>query len=244
MHIKRLVLESPSLYVVRYDEDFVSKLDEKTSSYVKSAKIPGTIVCLYENNKHCKKVEKFLSDYTVCIDKVDKRFILKYLHSEFKRLPDDVLEFVSGHSRNYGHARNVATCISYLDRDSISSLSKLELSKMCSFSEESDSIVNEIIRKDINYLLCNVCNGDVEDSYIYAFLSASLELEKVLSTPSSLNYKNYSRFWTIEDSYNLFVHSYDMIKKIRSLSCSPTNCLIYLISLLSFRRIPQFSEVL
>lgn len=237
-HIKKLVPEPNSLYVVRYDDEFISSLDEKTSNYVATAKIPGTVVCIYESPKHAKKVEKYLAGYTVCIDTIDSRFISKYLHSEFPKLPDFVLDFISKHAQNYGHARNVASSLRMLDRDIVADLTDKELRLLCSYSEKNDSIVSAITRRDLHYLLTTAYEQEDPSNVVYSFLSASLDIEKTLSGPNRGNYKT----WTLEDAYNLFVHSYNIMKKIRTLSCDPKNCVVYLVSLLAFVRVPQCAE--
>ena len=50
MSTKHFVPLQPTVYVVRYDDAFITSLNDKTSARIQSIKIIGTIVCLYESD--------------------------------------------------------------------------------------------------------------------------------------------------------------------------------------------------
>ena len=87
MSVRHLVPLKPALYVVRYDESFVSSINEQLASKLKACKIIGTLVCIYSDSKHIAKIDKFLPEYTGQVDAVNPKFIEKYL-MDFK--PDVV----------------------------------------------------------------------------------------------------------------------------------------------------------
>ena len=52
MSVKHLVPLQPKVYVVRYDESFLSTLSPNTEHKIKSYNIIGTLICIYEQQKH------------------------------------------------------------------------------------------------------------------------------------------------------------------------------------------------
>ena len=115
MSTKRIIPLVPSLYVVRYDDSFISYLDSNTSNKIKRCNIIGTVVCLYETSKDENRLEKYIPDYTVSISSVSSRFVFKYLKSDFPSIPDRLVEFSAKYCDNYSHAYNVCKSMSYGD---------------------------------------------------------------------------------------------------------------------------------
>lgn len=81
---KRLIKLQPCLYIVRYDEDFIKSLNDRSENDIRKLNICGTIVLLYENSKQSSKLEKYLPSYTTSVDSVNINFMVKYILSEFK----------------------------------------------------------------------------------------------------------------------------------------------------------------
>ena len=79
---KHLLPLAPQLYIVRYDETFVSSIDAVLAAKIRNLKIIGTIVCLYAQPKHVDKLDKFLPEFVSVVENVNPQFIEKYLHSD------------------------------------------------------------------------------------------------------------------------------------------------------------------
>lgn len=243
MRTKRLIPLAPTLYVVRYDEEFLSSLSDKTSDQIAHTNIIGTIVCLYEQPKHCNKVEKYLPNYTVQIDHINPQFIEKYLRSDFPELPDNFLHLISQYSENYGQAKNIARCMSVLDLPTLSSYTDDELLKLFGrYDISTDSQIRVgIAARNFSYLikLAESYDGPV-DNILYTILSTMIELDKLQTnkyTESPI--RPYVKLWTPEDIYHMFMNTYDCIKSLRSSSgCDPKDRLLYIFSLIQFIRIP------
>ena len=244
---KRLIASDPELYIIRYDEDFISNLDAKLSNKVKSLDIVGTVVCLYESSNSEAKLSKYLPEYTVSIDEVSSTYLLKYLKSEFSSIPDTVLRDVVLLGTNYQDCRNMCYSLSNMSSTVLQNLSKADLAstfgKNTNYTEKlfKDCIMSR------NYFkaLCMVESEDVDaDSRIYAIMSAMIELEKILSgSKISDNYKKYREVWDLRSVYNMFMNCYDQIRKSRYGGTTSKNSLLYLVYLLRFKNIPSVEDL-
>ena len=241
---KHLIPIKPKLYIVRYDDTFVTSLTEAVAKQVKSAKIIGTVVCIYENAKHNAKLDKFLGEYTVMIDKVSPQFIRKYLHNDYPNLPDRLINIAESISANYGHARRICESMSNADVSRIFKLTDSEISKLFGYSDlaTEQEIKRGVAGRNFNYLIQLVDRYDGEvDSLLYAILSTMLELDSNMDNPRrQSDLREFTKRWTREDIYYMFSQTYEVLKKLRSISVAdPKNLLIYLLGLLQFDRIPS-----
>lgn len=247
MTTKHIIPLSPTLYVVRYDETFLSSLSASTQDNIKRMKIVGTIVCIYESDKHSAKLEKYLPDYTVHIDPVDPRFVAKYLKDEFNKLPDTFIQFVASNAINYSNARNIARCASYLDRAVLENAPKADISALFSVckSLSDKELQMHIASRNSTYLLTHIDDyTDSSDNVLYAILRTMIEMEKALSTSyGSSDFRNYNKYWTMEDVYNMFMITYHMLTRSRSVSCDVEEIVVFVVSLLAFAKIPTLEEL-
>ena len=247
MGTKRLIPLETCVYVVRYDEDFINSLSEKSSQKISDAKISGCIVCIYESAKHEAKLQKYLPDWSVSITTVDKKFVRKYLHTDFPKLPDKLIDEISDISETYGHAKNIARLVSHANVNSMFQLSKEDLSKLFGVSTASNEaqIRAGVAAKNFRYLVNAIDNyTDSIDGVIYTILSTMIELEKVLcNSYVQSDISQYANQWTREDIYNMFMHTYSELKRLRSVSQDTYSSLIYLFSLLQFKKIPSLEAM-
>ena len=110
--VKHLFPPKPAVYVVRYDEEFIQSLTDRTQSQIDSLVVPGCIICIYESSKHESKLSKYLPNSTVHINLVDGKFVRRYLHTDFPNLPDRLIDSAAHISNDYGHAKNIARSMS------------------------------------------------------------------------------------------------------------------------------------
>lgn len=244
MTTKRLIPLKPTVYVVRYDEEFVSALDEHMSQKISKANIVGTVVCLYEQQKHVTKLSKFLPDYTVSVDTVNSQFVRKYLQQDFPGLADNFINIAIDASKSYGQAKNICRSMSMIPSTELYKVPKSELVRLLGYIDVSSDaqIKAGIASRNFKYLL-DVAEKyqDDEDRILYAILSTMVEMDKLLdNTYAQSDLRQYVKQWSREDIYYMFMNTYQELKKLRSLSASdPMNSVIYLFGLLQFSKIPS-----
>lgn len=244
MKTKRILPLSPAVYVVRYDEDFISTLNDKTQEELLTCKVIGTIVCIYDQPKHASKLSKYLPDLTVSIDSVNSHYVEKYLHSDFPDLNDRFIKLSVNSSSDYNQAKNICRCMINGPIDEMYKLSDDELVKIFGYEDKSSENILKlgIASKDFNFL-CNQLDefdGEVQ-SIFYTILSTMIEIDKCMDSRNiQSDIKKYINIWTREDIYFMFMNTYDMLIKCRSWSISNTkDCILYLFGLLKFNRIPS-----
>ena len=244
MKTKHIIPLSPAVYVVRYDDQFVSSLNNKSQEYIDSINIVGTIICIYESPKQISKLSKYLSNYTVSIDKVDSKFVNKYLHEDFPRMPDNYIKYALEISTDYNQAYNICNCLSYLSNEELYKLSRNDIYNIFGYkyiAKESDIKIG-IASKNFKFLSKLLEEyGDSADSIVYMIMSTMIELDKLLNNKYSDSIlRPYINNWSRPDIYYMFKHSYNELKKLRRLSISdPMNSVIYLFGLLQFSSIPS-----
>lgn len=243
MSTKHFVPLQPTVYVVRYDDSFVSTLNDKTSARIRNTNIIGTIVCLYESSKHTTKVEKYLGDYTVHIDKVNANFVKKYLRRDFPNLSDVCIDAAVESCVDWYEAESMCNCMMFDDPDHLRQMSKQDLKIAFGKAQElDDKVIKPIIAsKNFNKLLYLIekKQGE-EDSILYSILSTMLELEKISHNKyTESNLRPYLKNWPLKDIYNMFMQTFQQLKYMRSISPNPQNTLIYLITIMQFSEIPS-----
>lgn len=242
MSTKHIIPLKPALYICRYDENLVSTLTEVVASKIKSLKIIGTAVCLYENEKHLAKLDKFLPNYTVRIDAVSLQFKVKYLHTDFPHLPDKLINLAAQYANDYNDAQNMCACMSAVAPEELFALPDKAIMKLFGKLDISteDQIKVGIASRNFTYLNQLIQNYTEVDGVYYTILSTMLELDKITSnTQASSNLREYAKRWTKEDIYNMFMNTYEELKKSRTYSTDISNSLIYLFSLLKFQTVPS-----
>lgn len=242
MSTKHFVPLQPTVYVVRYDDSFIATLNDKTSSRIRNTTIVGTIVCIYESSKHTTKIEKYLGDYTVHIDKVNSVFVKKYLKRDFPKLNDTCIDAAVESCVDWYEAESMCRNLMFDDPKHLDSMTKRDVKIAFGKEQELDdkAIKPIIASRNFNKLLYLVDKKQgEEDSLLYSILSTMLELEKIKGnnyTESTL--RPYLDNWKLKDIYNMFMQTYQQLKYLRSISPNPQNVLLYLITLMQFDEIP------
>lgn len=245
---KHIIPLKPSVYVVRYDETFISELNEALATKVQKLKFSGTIVFLYELPKHINKMDKYFPNSTVLIDSVGPTFIAKYLHTEFPSLPDRLINLAVNHGDNYNMSRNMCRCMTHVPVESLYALTDEQVAALfgCTDASTEAQVKRGIAYRNFDYLLNALENYDEDiDRIMYAILQTLIELDKVLhNSRTNSDLKDCAKYWTREDVYYMFVHTYQELKQSRSVSSyNMKDRLIYLFSLLRFKPIPSFEVI-
>ena len=248
MSTKQVVPLPPKLYIVRYDDEFASKLDDKLAKRLTSLKIKGTVILIYQNTKYASKLDKYLGEYCVEINQVSEKFIRSYLSNDFPNIPQNLIGTVAKMTTDYGQAQNVCICLSKLNQTQLNDISAEEVRSLFGRSAASTDtdLKKGIAAKNFAYLI-NVIDRYQEDPdrILYAILSTMIELDKVKSSKYSDSIlKEYSKYWTAPDIYYMFNHTYKELKKLRSYSTADaTSHVMYLISLLNYPNIPSLEDM-
>lgn len=244
LSVKHLIPVPPTLYIIRYDEAFVSALDAKLAQKIKNLKVNGTIFCIYSEMKHINKLDKFLPEFTCVIDAVNPKFIEKYLHGDFPKLDDRSIQIATRCSTSYGHARTICQSMQYADPTTLAGMSEKSLWRLFGCDDSASEVD---IRKAIasrNFVtavnLLESYEGNL-DNLVYTLLQTMIDLEKTItSSYSNTDLKDYSKYWKLQDIYYMFMHGYAELEKLRSnTSTDIKSSLIYLFGLFTFKNVPS-----
>ena len=244
LSVKHIVPLKPTLYIVRYDENFVSSVNTQLVQKINSLKFKGTIFCIYSEPKHIEKLNKFFPDNTGVIEPVNIKFVEKYLHSDFPNINPRYIQIASKAATSYGHARILCKSMMKCDERLLSAMSDKAIAK--SFGCETLASESDF-QKAIASRNFNICCKLVEtyegnlDNIVYTILQTMIEMEKVLTSKySTSELKDYGKLWKLEDVYNMFMNAYSELEKLRSnTSTDISSSLIYLFGLFTFKDIPS-----
>lgn len=242
--VTHIIAPKPQLYVIRYDEKFVSSLNAAIASKIKSLKISGTVVCLYEDPKQIEKIDKFLPDYVAVIENINPQFIEKYLHQDFPKLDDRSIHVATVASSSYGHARNICKSMIHASPEQLAAMTESQLAFLfgCNQSVAEDQFKKYIAAKNFPALMkmLDSFEGDF-DSLLYVILQTMIDLEKIMSSKySDSELKDFLKLWTVQDIYYMFMNTYEKLQELRSnTSADSKSSLIYLFGLLPFQHIPS-----
>lgn len=245
MRTKHLVPLKPKLYIVRYDEDFISKLNAKSSDEIANCKIIGTIVCIYESTKHQNKCDKYLSEYTVVFEKVNNHFLKNYLVKDFPNLPTEYIDYVLSFKDDYMGAWNICNSLSNLRSRRCSDLELYSTFK--SVSTATDIKFRKFFASKhyggCKYIIDNY-PGQL-DTLFYTILNTLIELDKITDSKyGESDIRGYEDLWTKSDIFYMFLHTYEEIKRSRKYSTySTANGLLYIVSLLLFSSVPTLEAL-
>lgn len=244
MTTKRLIPLQPSLYVVRYDESFISSVNDKSAARVAAMNIIGTVVCLYQDPNHTHKCDKYLTDYTVEFTAVSPAFVKQYLTADFPGLPSSLIDLAINMNPSYQAAKNICYSMSVVNNSSISNTPVTTVTYMfgCNTQSCEDDLKIGIASRNFGYIVSvlDTYQADLSTVY-YTILSTMLELEKVLTCRWKLSagLAKYKDRWDVASIYHMFMHTYAELQKVRSFaSFNVYGSIIYLISLLQFSSIP------
>lgn len=244
LSVKHIIPLKPSLYVVRYDESFVSAINAQMIQKIRSLKFNGSIFCIYSDPKHVSKIDKFLPENTCSVEPVDMKYISKYLHSDFPKLDDRCIRIASSYANSYGHARTLCVSMSNADPSTLARMSEYAVAKMlgCETTCMESDIQKAVAGRNFVAASTLIENyeGDL-DSLVYTILQTMIELEKILSSKySDSPLKDFAKLWKVQDVYYMFMNTYSELTKLRSnTSTDIKSSLIYLFGLMTFRDVPS-----
>ena len=242
MRTKHFIPLVPTIYIVRYDDTFISSLSDTTVKLISSTKIIGTVVCIYDDDKQLQKLDKFLPDYTVSIGTVSSQYIEKYLKEDFPMIPENCIKAVVSCCKDYSSATNICNELKNIDSLTLRTLQPQHIRK--SVYIQDDNVSNKV-KKCIASRNYDVIVKAIEsypttlDNFLYDMLSTMLDLEKLQCVKSDSDLTPYIKRWKINDIYNMFNWTYRVLTEVRTTSVDPVERIMFLISLMSFEDIPE-----
>lgn len=241
---KQLLPLSPKLYIVRYDDEFISNLSEKYAKQFMKLRIRGTLVCIYEASKAISKCNKYFPDNTISFDIINPTFVKQYLSEDFKQLSSGVISKIVKSHPDYMGAYNVCLGINTLTETEISGISEAEWVDVLGDTLSSSELQLRQAFASRNLYAClhllEAYTSDKNQIY-YTWMAAMLELEKLIVYPrQKSDLSQYVKLWDIQSVCNMFRHIYNELKTSRSsISYNIDDRLQYIALLLQYNPIPQ-----
>lgn len=248
LSVKHIVPIPPCVYLVRYDETFVSSISAAIVQKIKLLKFQGSVVCIYDEAKHITKLDKFMPDCTAIVEPVNLKFVENYLHSDFPNLDDRSIKIATKCSSSYGHARTICKSMSNADPTILARMSEKDLERLFGCSDIStESEFRKAIASRNFVSACKIIDnyeGSL-DNVVYTVLQTMIEIEKVLTSKyASSDLRDYAKFWKLQDIYHMFMNAYGELDKLRSNTSTDVRCsLIYLFGLFTFKDIPSVEQL-
>lgn len=240
--IKRLMPLIPKLYIVRYDADWVSSLNDRTKDEIERVNITGTVVLVYEDKKQCDKINKYLPDYCVSFDKVSTSLIIKYLSTDYPQIPESIIKYIAENTVDYFRCDNICQQLLELSANEMQSLSDADLADLFYISSDySETKLKSAVKsRNAQFLLRYISSGTDLQNFPYTILSALLDIEKEISG----RFKKVDKsLWTFDDIFNYYNLTYHTLMRIRSERIDVSNILSTLVMLLRYSPIPNLEDV-
>lgn len=214
----QLIPLEPTLYLIRYDADFIKSLDDTSEFTIDGMDYEGTIIVMYESEQDFKKCEKFIPNYTVRIDPVSYDFMRKYLRSDFPDLDGQRIETALKVGHSYIGAYMACQSLSNLDSSYVNA-DAVGRSISQDAKTNAEQFKNGVAARDFKYAV-SALESSESDPYqlVYAVLSTMLEIEKCLDNPKSKSWcSKYASGWTKYDVITVFQNAYAVLKDSRLL---------------------------
>ena len=228
---KPLFIDHNKLYLVRYDKQFISSLNNNLKPH-------GLIIGLYEDEKDESKLDKYFPDKVIRFNLMSKEVEANHLYQHFENLPSTYISASVNMSSNYYQAYNICKTMTFMkDLD----LSQSELFSLFGYdilsNEENFKI--SVAAKNFRSCIKEVDRFDGLDlsTFHYAMLSVFLDIAKCKykSNPNSYIYQ-YVKKWNIEELNYLYNETINQIEKLRNYSnYDPYISIVYLLGLLNFK---------
>jgi len=247
MSVRHIIPLESQVYIIRYDEAFLSSLKETTLTTIKRLKIIGTVVMIYHDNKALTKCDKFLSEYTISFDTVAATYVRNYLKQDYPELNDKLLDFALKSRPGYKGAQILAGLLSHIP-DSMLQNCYDDLLQSSFFVEQSSAeehIKIGLASKNFKYLIqvLEIYSGDIEN-LLYTLLNSLVELDRLLVKKySESSLRPYVSYWTKQDIHNMYMIVFNSLENLRTISSDVESQLVYLFGILQYKEIPSLNMI-
>ena len=233
---KSLIPRPNKVYIVRYDKEFLSKI----STELLKIKIPGYLVCLYQDDSDEAKLDKVFPDNVLRVNHLTPAISFKHLSKEFSTLPEMLIKSIIDLSPDFYSAKVMCQAAAYLPKSEIHNISKSELESLFGYEikHETETFKTAIASRNFKVAVQEIEAYESDLSLlIYDMLSTFLEIYKVLEKSYSDSFvKPYLNKWNVTSVVNMFNVAYEQLELLRNYSTySPYVSLMYICSLLQFK---------
>lgn len=231
---KSLIKRPKCVYVVRYDREFLSKLNADYSRKLASLKFDGTIIGIYEDDKSETKLDKHFPDNTVRLNYLTKENLVKHLTRDFSNLSEIHIRHISEMSNDLYKCQSMCKSLSLLDPKVSHSLSRDEFESLFAHSNSCDieKFKKSIAARNVKIALNELDKFDDDYSMlIYDILSTFIEIAKVFEKKYSDSFvKPYMKVWNPEFLKSMYDLTYYQLEILRNTSTYDSyNALVYII---------------
>ena len=235
--VKSLIPRIPSLYVVRYDKQFIKDLNKDKVKEINKLNILGTIVGIYQDNNDEEKLDKYFEKNVLRVNKLSSVVMIKHLKSSYPSVPDNLLKVISENSVDYYQAKLRCESLVHLNSNEISQNEIIKLFGQ-KFSFDFQRFKLSVCSRNYKYALKELDNYE-SDYYLllYEILQVMLDIAKGLENKYNADYtKEYLNLWD-KKSVKLMYHLvFDQINMLRNNSTyKEYDSLVYSLSMLNFR---------
>ena len=237
---KSLLPRVPTLYIVLYDSDFLKGLNANSASELLNAKIVGTAVGLYYEDKHEEKLDKFFPDNVLRVNPLSPNVMKKHLMTNFPKVPEMHVDTVIRLSDDYYEAQNICRRLELLPNQSLFSITSSDIQFLfkASVGHDLERFRDAIASRSYSQCMIEIENyaGELSQMF-YDILNTLLEIIKVLEKPyiDSPIKKHISK-WNIQSAKAMFNVTFDQLEKLRgNAKYPPEIAIMYTCSLLQFK---------
>lgn len=231
---KSLIRRPKTVYVVRYDKDFISKLNADIASKLKSLKFEGTVIGIYEDEKSEAKLDKYFEDNTVRINFLTTENIIKNLSKEYSNLSEIHIRHIADMGADLYQCQSMCKSLSLLDAKLTHSMSKDEFEALFAYSSNCniDRFKSSIAARNIKVALIELDKYDGDYStLIYDVLSTFIEIAKVFEKKYSDSFvKKYMNVWNPDFLNYMYDLTFEQLEKLRNTSTYKSyDAMVYII---------------
>ena len=237
---KSIIPRKPSLYVVRYDKDYLKGLDATAADKLKSLKFQGTIVALYSDDKDESKIDKHFPKNTVRINFLTEAVQKKHLMKQFPKITERALDTIIKISDDFYQATLLCRSLNCLPESKIAGFTSAELCELFGYRADSNASRFKTAVAARNYAAMVQEIDAYTDDYsllFYDILSTYLEIAKMLGRKYGESFVTpYLKLWNHQSLATMYDITYEQLNKVRSNSSYPPYiAIMYTCSLLQFR---------
>lgn len=239
---KSLIPRPKTLYIVRYDKDFVSDLSNDIASTLLSLPYDGTVVGIYQDDRSEKKLDKYFPDTTMRVNALSDVLQLKHLSNRYGSLDEHVVKMCIAVSSDYMMASNMCSALSLLSQTAASALSTADVSDLfgCTPSYDKDSFKRAVASRNYKAMVQWMDSHDASDysEMFYDVLNALTEVAKSLDAGKPMAWVTPAmlRAWDAGQVLAMFEIVYEQVSLMRTFSSySQSTALLYVLSMLNYR---------
>lgn len=246
MSVNHIIPLQPKVYIVRYDKEFLSSINDKVLSLYRKCKIVGAAILIYEAHSDTVKLDKYFPENTCEVDSVSPRFLKKYILQEFPNINEKYVDIVLKYSSDYCNVRNICRAI-YCIQDKYS-LSETDITSNFGLSGtfSDNDIQLAVANRDYRSLLYMIHNysGNIQN-ILYLILKTMIELDKISSNKySDSPLKSTINKWDRYSIYNMFNITYHTLVRMRKgYIIDMEDDISNLLFILTFKNIPTLEDV-